>query len=359
LWAKLLSGKVGSEPRQLREGLSAITSGAEAQKELIEDLLDISRITSGSLRLQMHKINPSMVVQAAVDAIVPVAEAKGVHLTSDITPDIGIVLADSDRLRQVVWNLLTNAVKFTPPQGEVSVAIRQIDGEAEIRVSDSGRGVSVEFLPHVFERFSQAEAATTRTQGGMGLGLAIAKQLVELHSGTIFAESAGPNLGATFIVRLPLSEISIAGSSSARWSKKQPRKQDISKLQGVRVLLVEDDPMTRQALANVLGNAGMLVSETGSADAALESFVQNPPGLIVTDVGMPEKDGYTLLKEIRASEARLAIAQVPAVALTAFARDSDRSRAIEAGFQEHIPKPVDADRLVESLYEVLFGKSAQ
>lgn len=352
LWAKMLSDRPAGDDEQLREGLRAIRSSAEAQKELIEDLLDVSRIASGQLRMQMREIDLLPVARDAVEAIAPTAEAKGVKLTADFSSKAATVRADPNRLRQILWNLLTNAVKFTPAKGRVEVGVRRIKGEIEITVSDSGRGIGPEFLPHVFERFRQADPSSTRIQGGMGLGLSIAKQLVELHGGTISAQSQGPNKGATFIVRLPASnEVERPPGKSPR--SKAAARDKPADLSGLSVLLVEDDRETRNAIAVLLRNAGMKVSEAESAAAALKSFRRSRPDLIVSDIGLPGEDGYAMIRRIRMEESAAGKGSIPAVALTAFARESDRNSAIEAGFQLHVSKPVEPEQILSALRNVI------
>lgn len=354
LWAKMLSDRPANGDEQLREGLRAIKSSAEAQKELIEDLLDVSRIASGQLRMQMREIDLLPVARDAIEAIAPTAEAKGVKLSADFSSKRATVRADPNRLRQILWNLLTNAVKFTPAKGRVDVGVRRMNGEIEISVSDSGRGIGPEFLPHVFERFRQADPSSTRIQGGMGLGLSIAKQLVELHGGTISAQSPGPNRGATFVVRLPaLGEVERAPAKSLGSQAAATDKP--ADLSGLSVLLVEDDRETRNAISVLLRNAGMKVAQADSAVAALKSFRRSRPNLIISDIGLPGEDGYAMIRRIRAEEKATGNGSIPAVALTAFARESDRNSAIEAGFQLHVSKPVEPEQILSALRAMIQG----
>jgi two-component system CheB/CheR fusion protein len=355
IWSKILQRQSSDNP-VFAEALEAITRSADEQKQLIDDLLDTARITSGKLRLEMRVTDLSPLVRTSVDAIIPTAEAKGVAVASQIGADVGAVRVDPDRIRQVLWNLLTNAVKFTPSGGRIDVSLSRRGREVEIRVADSGKGIEADFLTQVFEPFRQAESSTTRAHGGLGLGLAICRQLVEQHGGTIAAESSGPNGGATFIVRLPLPVVrgnlirgaSAAGSSAAR--------SDGSTLDGLHVLLVEDDADSRKALLMFLSNAKAQVIAVESAAAAVGAFEQSRPDLLVSDIGMPDEDGFSLIGRLRAIEKARGWARVPAAALTAFAHDDDRAKAIAAGFDRHIGKPIDPEQLVFILTELIAGQ---
>jgi len=349
LWVKLLL-EASADPSNLREGLSAIRNSAEAQRELIEDLLDTSRIIAGKLRLVPREVNALTIVRSAVEAVLPTAVAKRVTINSKLQHDVGVVSADGTRLQQVVWNLLANAVKFTPPGGAIDVALRRINDDLEIQVRDSGLGIEPEFLPRVFDRFRQADSSTTRSQSGLGLGLTITKQLVELHGGTIEATSAGRNQGATFTVRLPLPEFSTEQEMSGDNAHVAVGSL---RLTDAKVLVVEDDASTRNALLTLLQNAGATVSAVESAAAALESIRGSTPDVIVSDVGLPIEDGYSLIHKLREFESSESRTPIPAIALTAFARDSDRARALSAGFQQHIIKPVDPDRLLLAVKSLL------
>ncbi|HEV3459806.1 MAG TPA: chemotaxis protein CheB [Thermoanaerobaculia bacterium] len=350
LWAKLLQGTAAAatEP-QVGEGLAAITRGAEAQKALIEDLLDVSRISSGNLRLQVREIELAGVVHEAIESIEPTADAKQLTVNADLGQDVGVVRADPDRLRQIVWNLLTNAVKFTPQGGRIEVALRRLKEEVEISVADTGAGIKSDFLPDVFDRFRQGDASKARVHGGVGLGLAIAKQLTELHGGTIGARSPGPNQGATFVVRLPLPRVTVYAPSQVAAGAPAAGEEDSAILSGLTLLLVEDDVETRQALVLLLGRAGLNVIEAGTAAAALESFDTSPPDLILSDISLPGEDGYALIRRIRAREAQSGAVPVPAVALTAYAGETDRRMALEAGYQQHLGKPIGPDDLLVEL----------
>jgi two-component system CheB/CheR fusion protein len=352
LWIKILRENK-ADPEQAKAGLQAIESSAEAQKHLIQDLLDTSRITSGKLRVAPVEVDLASVVHDAIDTILPAANAREVVVEAQLGSEVGIVRADPERLRQVVWNLLTNAVKFTDAGGKVTVIMKRLDGGVEIRVTDTGRGIEAEFLPHVFDRFRQADASITRAQGGLGLGLSIAKQLVELHGGTIEAQSAGRNKGATFIIRLPLPQVRGAKPGGAATKSVKPSAVPIvGKLAGVRVLLVEDIRETRDALAILLRQAGTHVTVVESTAGALAEFRKSRPDVIISDIGLPGEDGLSLMRRIRAQESEQGLNPVPAVALSAFVRDEDRRSAMDAGFQQHVAKPVVMDHLLTVLQEL-------
>jgi two-component system CheB/CheR fusion protein len=349
LWSKILSGRPVADPAQLKEGLAAIRGSAEAQKELIADLLDVARITSGQLRLHLRDVDLAGLVKDAVDAIGPTAEAKDVAVAVGADPDaeVGTVRADPDRLRQVVWNLLTNAVKFTPAGGRVDVRVARIDGHVEVRVADTGRGMDADFLPHAFDRFRQAGAPSTRTEGGLGLGLSIVKQLVELHGGTVRAESPGLGQGTTFVVRLPMPKVRRRAGTGRRAAADAGAADPA--LAGRSVLLVEDDPATRGAVTAVLRQAGLTVMAVDSAPAAWAALEQARPDVLVSDIGLPGEDGYALMARVRRHEAATGAAAVPSIALTAFARDRDRRQAAEAGFHQHVGKPVEPEQLLAAV----------
>ena len=311
-------------------------------------MLDMTRMRAGKLRLNPRRVDLTGVVRAAVEAVRPAVEAKNLQLNTVLDPEAGAVRADPDRLQQVVWNLLTNATKFTPPRGKINVDVRRFDGDIEIRVSDTGKGIGSEFLPHVFKRFRQAEGAGGGHQTGLGLGLAICKELVELHGGTISAQSAGPGKGATFTVRLPLARLdpvldAVGGEAPA---------QD-QKLDGIRILLLEDERDSRNALQAVLRQAAAEVTAVESARAALASLTDSSPDIIVSDIGMAEMDGLEFIRRVRLKEMEKKSSNVPALALTAFGADEDHRRAIAAGFTAHISKPVDPAFLLSTVRSLL------
>jgi PAS domain S-box-containing protein len=355
LWAKMLKAGLVQGP-DLQEAVDSIVRSAEAQRQLVEDLLDMSRMTSGQLRLNVRETELAPVVQAAVDAVRVTAEVKGVMLGMTLDQHAGCVRADADRLQQVVWNLLSNAVKFTGQGGRVDVRLRRLDDVVEITVSDTGRGIPPEFLPYVFEWFRQADASSTRVHGGLGLGLAISRQLVELHGGTIRAESAGEGRGATFTVELPVTGTVADCQSAGMAASDTPA---VAALRGRRVLLVEDEPETRKAIERVLRECGVRVVTADSAAAGLELFAGTegePFDLLISDIGLPVQNGYEFMRRVRELEREHVSGLVtPAIALTAYARKSDRTEAMVAGFQVHLAKPVDPVRLVEEASRLVTG----
>jgi PAS domain S-box-containing protein len=345
-WARILStGPVG--PEDLKEGLASIDRNAKVQTQIVEDLLDVSRVIAGNLRLDVQPVNLLEVIIAAMATVMPAADARGVQVTKVLDPLAGQVSGDPARLQQVVWNLLTNAVKFTPKGGRVQVLLERVNSHVELSVSDSGIGIKPEFLPYVFDRFRQADSSTTRRHGGLGLGLAIVKQLTELHGGSVRAKSPGEGQGSTFVVSLP---ITIVHEDTSSPDKVGPREHEEDKfdysatpLSGIKVLVVDDEPDARQLIRRVLMECGAEVALAGSADEAMMLIESFGPDIMVSDVGMPDQDGYDLIRRVRA---RAAAKTLPAVALTAFARSEDRRRALLAGFQTHVSKPAEPAELV-------------
>ncbi|HEY4329349.1 MAG TPA: ATP-binding protein, partial [Phycisphaerae bacterium] len=350
LWTKMISSGAAS-PADLEEGIAAIQRAADAQKNLIEDLLDSSRISSGKLRLNLRQTDLAAVIRSAVESILPEVKSRHLILHTDLSPGVGLVWADADRLQQVVWNLLTNAVKFTPAGGHIHVRLWVSEGQVFIRVSDTGKGIEASFLKILFVRFTQAQSPHTRTQGGLGLGLAISKQLAELHGGTIVAESAGVDRGTTFTVSFPIRTPELEPSASKAAQAPCPPNC----LTGVHILLVEDDLETSKALLKVLKTAGANVTFAPDAARALQEFSLNAPQLIISDIGLPETDGYTFIRQIRAVEARRNASlkspppPTPSLALTAFASDRDHAAALNAGFQRHLSKPLDPNTLLSAI----------
>jgi PAS domain S-box-containing protein len=355
-WTQVLQ-RVGDaiDPAERRRAIEVIDRNARAQVRLIDELLDLSRIMAGKIRLDLQQIALADVVRAAVDSAMPAADAKSIRLTSILDPVSALVTADPSRLQQVVWNLLTNAVKFTPKGGQVQVLLQRVNSHVELSVSDTGIGIAPSFLPHVFDRFSQRDSSSSRTHGGLGLGLAIAKQLVELHGGSIRVSSKGEGQGATFFVDLPLAIVQLADERVTRQhptahgeSTEQP--SPLPSLAGMHVFLVDDEPDARELLARVLREQEAVVTLFDSARSALEALKTARPHVIVSDVGMPEMDGYQFMRALRASEAR--DERIPALALTAFARAEDRKRCLLAGYQAHIAKPFDIAELVLQLADL-------
>ncbi|XGV98011.1 MAG: PAS domain S-box protein [Leptolyngbya sp. BL-A-14] len=350
-WATMLRSRQLDEATMSR-AMETIERNARAQNQLIDDLLDVSRIITGKLRLNVRPVVLVSVLEAAIDSIRPAVEAKNIRLQSLLDPAAGPVSGDPDRLQQVFWNLLSNAVKFTPKGGRIQVRLERINSHVEITVSDTGQGISPEFLPYVFERLQQADSTTTRLYGGLGLGLAIVRHLVELHGGRVQAASAGDGKGATFMVNLP---ITIFRPEPTDIERVHPTVSDAApiidapRLNGIKVLIVDDEADARELLATLLSQRGATVTAVASAREAIVMITQQTleqrPDIIVSDIGMPGEDGYMLIRQIRA----LAPAQggrIPAIALTAYARTEDRIKALAAGFQSHVPKPVEPAEFV-------------
>ncbi|HEX8322864.1 MAG TPA: PAS domain S-box protein [Tepidisphaeraceae bacterium] len=356
-WSQLLSSHNGNRPDDLAEGLRTIERNARAQTQLIEDLLDMSRIVSGKLRLDVQSVNPPDVVTSAVASITPAADAKGIDIDTDLDPAAGPIRGDPNRLQQVVWNLLTNAVKFTPGGGSIRVAVRRVGAQVEISVSDTGQGITAEFIPFMFERFRQADASITRRHGGLGIGLSLVKQLVDLHGGTVSVESPGTNEGATFTVRLPIAVAQARFAPDAGMTEEAlPSKPVGPSLDGLRVLVVDDEPDARMLAKRILEERGARVTSAGSAKEALALLRATPPDVLLSDIGMPDHDGYQFITWIRSLSYEEG-AQTPAAAFTAFARPEDRQRALDAGYQSHVVKPVEPDDLVNVVAR-LAGRTA-
>ncbi|MCU0569118.1 MAG: PAS domain S-box protein, partial [Oculatellaceae cyanobacterium Prado106] len=351
-WAKLL--RAGNLNDDLREkAVQVIERNAEAQTQLIEDLLDISRIIRGKVRLNSMPVHLAQVVEAAIDTIRPSADIKQIQVESRLQQKMA-VQGDLDRLQQVVWNLLSNAVKFTPEGGQVTVALAQVGNRAEIRVVDTGKGINPDFLPHVFDRFRQAENVTTRTTAGLGLGLAIIRSLVEMHGGTVRVESQGEGLGTTFIVQLPL----IQGLPLQPESETPSLASDTDSLEGLRILVVDDEQDTREFMVTALETFGATVMAAASAEEAIQTLKAFQPDVLFSDIGMPNQDGYALIQRVRALPPEQG-GKIPAVALTAFARQEDRMQAIAAGFQMHVTKPIEPTRLVSVTKMLAAGKEGR
>jgi signal transduction histidine kinase/CheY-like chemotaxis protein len=337
-WSQLLRGDKIPDPAMVAKGLTVIERNSRAQVKLIEDILDVSRIISGKLRLELRPMDLDHVLRAAVEVIRPAADAKGVDLRVEDGAG-ATVLGDPDRLQQAVWNLLSNAVKFTPSGGRVAVRLARAGRNARVLVTDSGRGIDTDFLPYVFERFRQADTSTTRRYGGLGLGLAIVRHVVELHGGSVRAESEGEGRGSAFTVKLPLYE---GGDHAREIGVRAMRDTDpgaIVRLDGLRVLVVDDEPDAREMLGTMLSSAGAEVELALSAADALGRLSSVAPDVLISDVGMPGDDGYSLIRRVRDGGSRFA--RVPALALTAYASPEDARRAVLAGFQKHLSKPVE------------------
>ncbi|HEX7177505.1 MAG TPA: ATP-binding protein [Pyrinomonadaceae bacterium] len=360
-WARMLSSmKVDEETAH--HGLQVIERNAESQHQLIQDLLDVSRIITGKLRLDVRPVELASVVEAAVDSVQQAIEARAIDLNVEFDTQSHLVSGDPDRLQQVVWNLLSNAIKFTPKGGRVGVRLDRRGSDVRLKVSDTGQGIAPEFLPHVFERFRQADGSTTRAHGGLGLGLAVVRHLVEQHGGTVSAESAGAQQGATFTVNLPITAVSTppekveskAGDGAGR--EQQPNGSNL--LDGVRVLVVDDQPDARELLSMVLQYAGAEVLTADSATAALDTLRRTRLDVLVSDIGMPDEDGFHLIGRLRSLPTEEGGA-TPAIALTAYATEEDRQRSISAGFEDHLPKPVEPAELVAMVAQLAARKTGR
>jgi PAS domain S-box-containing protein len=347
-WAQVLQNRSIGE-NEVEKALTTIERNARSQSQLIDDILDVSRIITGKLRLNVRAVDLPEVIMAAIDAARPAAEAKNIRLQTLLDPQAGLISGDADRLQQVVWNLLSNAIKFTPKDGHVQVRLERINSHVDIVVSDTGIGIESGFLPYVFERFRQSDASTTRRHGGLGLGLAIVRQLVELHGGSVSVSSEGEGKGSTFNVNLPLLPVRIEPENEIASVQPMVRTKETNEyppeLSGLRVLVVEDEADSRDLLKLVLGSCGAEVSVSSSAAEAFELIKGGRFDVIVSDIGMPEEDGYSLISKIRDLPNEQG-GNVPAVALTAYARTQDRVRAIRSGFQMHIAKPVEPSELI-------------
>ncbi|WP_394828084.1 response regulator [Pendulispora albinea] len=342
-WVHLLRTGELSTP-EVEHALETIERNTRAQTQLVDDLLDVSRIVSGNLRLQLSPVNLVSVIDMAKDAVAPAAEKKDIVLATSLDPDAGPVQGDADRLQQVVWNLLTNAVKFTPPKGRVEVSLRGEASWVKIRVKDTGIGIDEGFLPHVFERFRQAEGTLARKQGGLGLGLTIVRHLTELHGGTIAVTSKGEGQGTEFIVSLPVSEQAGRRSiSKPRLPSERPSHP--THLAGLNVLVVDDDPIARDLMTTLLRHWKVEVTSASSAQEAIDLLRALQPDVLISDIGMPGEDGLSLIRRVRALPVEQG-GSTPAVAVTAYARSEDRKMALMAGYNMHVPKPIDAGELV-------------
>ncbi len=342
-WARILHTKsVG--PETLTQAIETIERSARMQSNIIDDLLDTARITSGKLRLEVRPIDIAAVVDAAVDVVRPAADAKGIQLLRVFDPELDVITGDADRLQQVMWNLLSNAVRFTPNGGQVVVRLERVDPVVRIQVSDTGKGIAPEFLPQAFNRFDQADRSSTRRHGGLGLGLSLARYLVEAHGGTIVAESEGEGLGSTFTVCLPLRAVRGPVVPEAHDLPGVVMSAIPHDLGGLRILVVDDEADARDLLTTLLSGYGAIVVTAASAADAFGSFTAATDGdrfdIVVSDIGLPDEDGYSLIRRIRALEPEDG-GTVPAVALTAYGRTVDRVKALSAGFQMHVPKPVE------------------
>lgn len=350
-WAKMVTDSKLDEDAQ-RRALETIHRNARVQAQLIDDILDVSRIISGKLKLEVRPIELSTVVESAVESLLPAAEAKGIRLQRVLDSGSSMISGDPNRLQQVIWNLLSNAVKFTPKGGRVQIRLERINSHVEIIVTDTGMGIPPNILPYVFDRFRQADSATTRQHGGLGLGLAIVRHLVEMHGGTVEAESSGAGDGSTFTVKLPLialRSVDIASQNGEQrvhpTSSRNVPFECTPELEGLHVLVVDDEEDSRTLVTTVLEKCGAQVTAVDSAADALKAIQKSRPDVLLSDLGLPSEDGYSLIKQVRALPAEDG-GQMPAGALTAYARVEDRMKVLRAGFQIHLPKPVEPAELV-------------
>ena len=347
-WTRMLRmGQLSEE--KAAKALDTIERNARAQAQLVDDLLDVSRIITGKLRMDVRPSDPNAFIDAAVEAVRPAAEAKGVRVQKVMDTGLLSIPGDPVRLQQVVWNLLSNAIKFTPRGGRVQIRSERVNSHLEIVVSDTGQGIAADFLPHVFDRFRQADQKTSRQHGGMGLGLAIVRHLVELHGGTVSAMSDGEGQGATFTVTLPITAVYQLDSAGGRV---HPAARDLlpandctDRLDGLMILVVDDEPDTRDLLKQGLEYCGATVRVAGSAAEAVDALAASVPDILISDIGMPGVDGYDLIRQIRGLAADRG-GKVAAVALTAYTRTEDRLLALRAGYDMHVPKPVELAELV-------------
>jgi PAS domain S-box-containing protein len=350
-WVQLLR-RGNLDARRAQHAIEIIGRNLHAQQRIVEDILDVSRIITGNLPIEMAPVDLPLVIEAAADSMRPAAEAKGIELQITLDPKANCVFGDAGRLQQVVWNLISNAIKFTPPKGRVQILTERIDSQVEIKVIDTGPGIRPEFLPYIFDRFRQEDSSITRAQGGLGLGLSIVRHLVELHGGTVTAESRRDTHGAIFTVRLPLVAAGATKSPPAaqamqfsQTSRQVSPQNHASSLAGLRVLLVDDETDGRELVTTMLEQNGVQVKAAASADEALQTFAEWKPDILVSDIGMPEEDGYSLIRKVRALS-REQGGNVPAAALTGYAGEEDYVKALSAGYHSHIKKPVELEELI-------------
>ncbi|HMI16951.1 MAG TPA: ATP-binding protein, partial [Bradyrhizobium sp.] len=349
-YSRMISGGLIAEDKLLR-AVQTIERNATTLTQMVEDVLDVSRIVSGKMRLNVQSVDLPLVLHEAVETIRPAADAKRIRINAVIDPQVSPISGDPDRLQQIVWNLLSNAVKFTPKEGQIQLRLERVNSSVEIIVSDTGTGIAPEFLPHLFERFRQADADTTRQRTGLGLGLAIVRNLTELHGGSVYASSSGAGTGATFRVRLP---VSIVHQGSTEEKRVHPRHESVSSpmkmpdLTGTHVLAVDDEADALSLLTEILEAAGARVTTARTGAAALEKIGLIEPDVLVADLGMPLMDGFELISRLRQSDDPR-LRNLPAAALTAYARSEDRAKTLQAGFEMHLAKPIDPVELVSAV----------
>jgi signal transduction histidine kinase/DNA-binding response OmpR family regulator len=347
-WSQLVrTGKL--EEKQMARAFETIERNARSQSQLIDDLLDVTRIITGKLQIELRQVDLAKVIEAAIDSVRPAYETKEIRFKLAGEQGPILVRGDANRLQQIFWNLFSNAIKFTPSSGKVSVKVKRHGAHVGVSITDTGIGIDDNFLPFIFERFRQADGSTTRSHGGLGLGLAIVRHLVELHTGEVKVESAGPGQGSTFTVMLPLAAAPAKVSVEAAFSDRDGRTADYANaLNGMRILVVDDEADSRDLLSAILTRCGGEVKCSESAAEALQAFKDWEPDVLVSDIGMPVQDGYSLIKSLRKLRSKRA-KKIPAVALTAYATSEDRAKALAAGFQIHLAKPVEPKSLVKSI----------
>jgi PAS domain S-box-containing protein len=354
-WASMIRNNE-VEGVNAQRAIETIERNARSQARLIDDLLDVSRIITGNLRLELNPLNLAPIVEAAIDALRPTADAKGIQLRTEIAPTVCLVRGDANRLRQVIWNLLSNAIKFTQRGGSVTIDLNCTDAIVRLMVNDTGEGIPAEFLPYVFDRFRQAEGSISRKQGGLGLGLAVVRHLVELHGGNVSAQSAGFGKGSTFTVDLPMARERRDPARAEERRREVERRRNLGgdrvRLEGVNILLVEDDDDSRKLLGTMLTRHGAEVTMVASAAAAFSVFSETLPQVLISDIGMPDEDGYELIRKIRALPAEQG-GLTPAIALTGYATRKDRDRSLSAGYHRHIAKPIEQAELVAAIAELV------
>jgi signal transduction histidine kinase len=333
-WIRML-GSAKLSPAQAQRGIEVLERNIRIQTQLVEDLLDVSRIISGKMPLNRRQIDLQDVINASLQSVAPTLDAKRISVRTSLTSIKTI--GDPDRLQQVFWNLLSNAIKFTPQNGTIEVSLQMIDSTAELRVRDSGIGIRENVIPFLFEAFRQADSSTTRNFGGLGLGLTIVRHLVELHGGSVKAESEGEGKGATFSVRLPIPVFASADTQAFE------ELEGNSELKNLRILAVDDEPDARELIKMILELSGAMVATASNAREALEQLMKDPPDVLICDIGMPNKDGYTLIREVRA------FSEIPAMAVTAYSKAEDRQRAFDAGFDRYLAKPIEPVELVREV----------
>jgi signal transduction histidine kinase/CheY-like chemotaxis protein len=353
-WSRML--QLGSlETDMAVRAIETIKRNAKAQAQIIDDILDVSRIITGNLYLELHPIDLAPVLEAAINVVRPTAEAKGIQIEVSLAPEPMTVSGDSNRLQQVFWNLISNGVKFTPAGGKVMIQMRQANSEAEIEVTDTGQGITADFLPFVFDRFRQADSTSTRQHGGLGLGLAIARHFIEIHGGTIEAKSRGTGQGATFILKLPLIGPAVESQTPPptpieidEEAERAERLKGLQRLSGVHVLVVDDDPDTLDLLSAALTQRSATVTTASSAAEAIEALQRDRPDVLIADIAMPVEDGYELMRKVIAMEMT---PPLPAIAITAYAKQEDKDRALAAGFKRYLAKPVELGEFINAVAE--------